>query len=79
MENFQKIDFKCQKENTKFICKISIKVYLLKYEQLKLDIDRIKQIYIHYITIVLFAYFRLVSWNMNQNYLTNKYSIYIYI
>ena len=58
---------------------MSIKVYLLKYEQLKLDIDRIKQIYIHYITIVLFAYFRFVSWNMNQNYLTNKYSIYIYI
>lgn len=51
---------------------MSIKViycYLLKYEQLKRDINRIKQIYIHYITITLFTHFHLVSWNVNQNYL----------
>lgn len=48
---------------------MSIKVYLLKYEQLKLDIDRIKQIYIHYHCTLRIFSFRFME---HESKLLNK-------
>lgn len=70
-----------KKKKYEVYTKMSTKVYLLKYEQLKWDTDRIKQIYIYYIIITLFAFSRfmehksklLITWQISTlyNYIIN--------
>lgn len=71
-----------KKKKYEVYTKMSTKVYLLKYKQLKWDTDRIKQIYIYYIIITLFAFSSrfmehksklLITWQISTlyNYIIN--------